>query len=133
MKITLVSPYPDIANYGLRVLSACLREAGHETQMIYMPDFAGDGEFTHVNMSHERYPREVIDQLIELTAESDMLGVTLMTHYYDSAKQITKAVKDAHGIPTIWGGFHPSVRPDESARWADYVAIGDAEDLMLKL
>ena len=133
MKITLMSPYPDIANYGLRVLSAVLREAGHETQMIYMPDFAGDGEFTHVNMSHERYSPEVIDQFIELAKDSDMVGITLMTHYFDSARQVTKAVQDRLKVPVIWGGFHPSVRPDESARFADYVAIGDAEDLILTL
>ena len=36
MKITLISPYPDITNYGLRTLSGVLREAGHETQVIFM-------------------------------------------------------------------------------------------------
>ncbi len=133
MKVTLVSPYPDIANYGLRQLSSCLREAGIETQLIYMPDFAGDGEFTHVTMSEDRYPAEAIDKMCELAADSDLFGVTLMTHYFDSAKQLTKAVNERLGIPTIWGGFHPSVRPDECARWADYVAIGDAEDLMIQL
>ena len=64
MRITLVSPYPDIANYGLRVLSAVLREAGHETRVLCMPDFAGDGESTHIEMSAERYDAKVIDQLI---------------------------------------------------------------------
>lgn len=133
MKIALVSPYPDITNYGLRTLSAVLRKAGHQTQLICMPDFAGDGEVAHVRMSEDRYPAEVIEQYKELTADADLVGITLMTHYFDSAKQLTRAVKEAHGTPVIWGGFHPSVRPDECARWADYVAIGDAEDLMLKL
>ncbi|MCB9759605.1 MAG: B12-binding domain-containing radical SAM protein [Alphaproteobacteria bacterium] len=133
MKVALVSPYPDITNYGLRTLSAVLRQAGHETRFICMPDFAGDGEFTHIRMSEERYPPEVIAQLVALTADADLVGVTLMTHYFDTARQITRAVKDAHGVPVIWGGFHPSVRPDECAKWADYVAIGDAEDLILKL
>jgi radical SAM superfamily enzyme YgiQ (UPF0313 family) len=33
----------------------------------------------------------------------------------------------------IWGGFHPSVRPDECMAHADFVAVGDAEDLVLRL
>ncbi|MCB9746611.1 MAG: B12-binding domain-containing radical SAM protein [Alphaproteobacteria bacterium] len=133
MKVALVSPYPDITNYGLRTLSAVLRAAGHETRFICMPDFAGDGEMVHVEMSEQRYPPAVIEQFKELTADADLVGVTLMTHYFDTARQLTQAVKDAHGTPVIWGGFHPSVRPDECAKWADYVAIGDAEDLVLKL
>ncbi len=133
MKVSLISPYPDITNYGLRSISAHLRANGHRTQVICMPDFAGDGESVHVRMSEDRYAPEVIDQMIALCADSDMVGVTLMTHYFDSSKQITRAVKERLGIPVIWGGFHPSVRPDECAKWADYVAIGDAEDLMLDL
>lgn len=133
MKITLVSPYPDITNYGLRTLSAVLRQHGHDTQVICMPDFAGDGESSHTVMSEERYPPHIIDKMLEIMADSDLVGVTLMTHYFDSAKQITASVKERLGLPVIWGGFHPSVRPDECIHWADYVAIGDSEDLILKL
>ena len=51
MKISLISPYPDITNYGLRTISGVLRDAGHETHMICMPDFAGDGESAHTKIS----------------------------------------------------------------------------------
>ena len=61
-------------------------------------------------MSEERYAPEVIDQLIELMADSDFAGITLMTHYFDSAKQLTHAIQERLNIPVIWGGFHPSVR-----------------------
>lgn len=133
MKVSLISPYPDITNYGLRSISSTLRAAGHQTQMICMPDFAGDGESVHVRMSEERYTPKVIDQMLNLVAKSDMVGITLMTHYFESAKQLTKAIRTQLGKPVIWGGFHPSVRPDECASHADFVAVGDAEDLMLQL
>ena len=134
MKVSLVSPYPDITNYGLRSISAHLRSNGHQTQVICMPDFAGDGESVHVRMSEARYSPEVMDQYLELVSKSDLVGITLMTHYFDSAKQLTTAVKQHFPEkPVVWGGFHPSVRPDECAKWADYVAVGDAEDLMLDL
>ena len=134
MRIVLVSPYPDITNYGLRILSSVLREAGHETRMLFLPDFAGDGESFHTQLGSDRYPPEVIARFVELTADADLVGITLMTHYFDTAKQLTAAVRSAQpGVPVVWGGFHPSVRPDECIHWADYVAIGDSEDLILKL
>ncbi len=134
MKIALISPYPDITNYGLRILSSVLRRAGHETRFLCMPDFAGDGESHHVQMSEDRYPPEVIEQMLDIVGDCDMVGITLMTHYFDTAKQITRAVKARRpDMPVIWGGFHPSVRPDECIHHADYVAVGDAEDLILQL
>ena len=133
MKVSLVSPYPDITNYGLRTLSAVLREADHETTFICMPDFAGDGESAHTKMSEARYSDKAIDQMIETMRGSSLVGITLMTHYFDSAKQITRAVHERLGIPVIWGGFHPSVRPDECIHHCDFVAVGDSEDLILEL
>ncbi|HND33939.1 MAG TPA: hypothetical protein PLA94_28260, partial [Myxococcota bacterium] len=70
MKVSLISPYPDITNYGLRSISSTLRAAGHQTQVISMPDFAGDGESVHVKMSEERYSPQVIDQMLELVSKS---------------------------------------------------------------
>ena len=97
MKVSLISPYPDITNYGLRSISSTLRAAGHQTQMLCMPDFAGDGESVHVRMSEDRYSPQVIDQMLELVSKSDLVGITLMTHYYDSARQITKAIQTKLG------------------------------------
>lgn len=133
MRVALISPYPDITNYGLRTLSAVLREHGHETRVICMPDFAGDGESFHGTMTADRYAPEVVEQLLDLIEDCDLVGITLMTHYFDSARQLTTAIRDRHGTRVIWGGFHPSVRPDECISHTDYVAIGDAEDLIVSL
>lgn len=134
LRVALISPYPDITNYGLRTLSAVLRRGGWDTRVICMPDFAGDGEAFHGTMSPVRYSERVLAQLSALTADCDLVGITLMTHYFDSARQITAALRAANPRQRhIWGGFHPSVRPDECMHHADYVAIGDAEDLIVAL
>jgi len=98
-----------------------------------MPDFAGDGESAHTKMSEQRYSPQIIEEMLEVLKDSDLVGITLMTHYFDSGKQITSAIQENLGIPVIWGGFHPSVRPDECIHHCEYVAVGDAEDLILKL
>ena len=66
MRVSLLSPYPDITNYGLRTLAAVLQRAGHTTQVICMPDFAGDGESTHVVKSEQRYDHHVIDEMLDV-------------------------------------------------------------------
>jgi anaerobic magnesium-protoporphyrin IX monomethyl ester cyclase len=133
MKISLLSPYPDITNFGLRTIASLLLQAGHQVQFICLPDFCGDGESHHVTMSRDRYPREVVEQLLTIVAGSDLVGITLMTHYFDSARQLTEALKRELGVPVVWGGFHPSVRPEECAQHADYVCVGEGEDFMLRL
>lgn len=42
MKITLISPYPDITAFGIRTISAYLKQHGHKTQLIFIPDPYGD-------------------------------------------------------------------------------------------
>ncbi len=132
MKISLISPYPDITNYGLRSISSWLKAHGHRTQVITMPDRSGEGT-SHVEMSSERYPAGVIDELMDVLSESDLVGISLMTHYFDAARQVSEAVRQRLGIPVIWGGFHASVRPEECMRHADYVAVGEGENLLLSL
>ncbi len=133
MKVALVSPYPDITNYGLRSISAWLRAHGHETQVICMPDRIGEGTTEHVTQAEQRYPAQALDDLVEVLRDSDVVGISLMTHYFDSAKQITQLVHERLGIPVVWGGFHASVRPDECMAWADYVVVGEGEHTTLAL
>jgi anaerobic magnesium-protoporphyrin IX monomethyl ester cyclase len=134
VRVALISPYPDITNYGLRTLSAVLRRAGHPTRLLFLPDFAGDGESFHGTMKAERYSPEILEQVLDLVEDCALVGLTLMTHYFDSARQLTAAIRARYPEKkVIWGGFHPSVRPDECIRHADFVAIGDAEDLLLDL
>lgn len=32
--------------------------------------------------------------------------------------------------PIIWGGIHPTIRPDECFEYADMVCVGDGEDAL---
>ncbi len=129
MKITLISPYPDITAFGLRTISAYLRMNGHKTQMIFLPDPYGD------NLIHgvKRYDDPVLHELIPLCEESDLIGITLMTNFFDGAVQITRKLKSNIDAPVIWGGVHPTIGPEESLECADMVCIGDGEEAILEL
>ncbi|MFC1531858.1 B12-binding domain-containing radical SAM protein [Thermodesulfobacteriota bacterium] len=76
------------------------------------------------------YHIEVIDENIEpfQSREADIVGITAYTSSVYRAYQIAKIYRDK-GIPTIMGGIHVSMMPEEASRFCDTVVIGEAEDI----
>ena len=65
---------------------------------------------------------------IDLEAEADLVAVTATTVQAPRAYQIIEAF-EARGIPSIMGGIHASVLPEEASRYARSVVIGEADDI----
>jgi anaerobic magnesium-protoporphyrin IX monomethyl ester cyclase len=132
MKITLFEiTCPDIRSFGARCVSSYLRKHGFESNIVFMPPIleklrARSGDFY-------LYEPKIIDQLVELCSDSQLIGISFLTYYFDRGLQLTKAFKDKLGIPVIWGGIHPSVRPDEAVEIADFVCVGEGEEATLEL
>ena len=122
MKITLISVYPDLRSYGIRSISACLKQEGHDVDLIFLLR-----EFT------EKYAEKTMNDLVKLTKESDLVGITLMSNFWDLAVQITQKLKDNYDFPILWGGTHPTIRPEECLDYADMVAIGESEETLIEL
>jgi len=129
MNVTLISPYPDITAFGLRTLSSYLRANGHRTRLIFLPDPFGDDLLHGV----KRYEDSVLDQVVSLCEGSDLIGMTLMTNFFDGAVQVTERIKRDLATPVVWGGVHPTIRPEESLEHADLACVGDGEEALLEL
>ncbi len=56
----------------------------------------------------------------------DLVGVTCMTEFSYRAYEIAKLAKK-FGILTVIGGKHPTIFPEEAAKYFDYVIAGDGE------
>ena len=122
MKITLISPYKIIRAIGIRSLSACLKKEGHDVKVIFLRrDFK------------DRYKERTLDEVVEISRGSDLIGVSLMTNYFDNAIQITQKLKKSLNIPVLWGGIHPTIRPEECLNHADIVCLGEGEEAFLEL
>lgn len=122
MEVILISPYEDLACLGVRSLSACLKRAGHRSRLVFL--------------SHDRtapYPDEALDDLVRLCRGSDLIGVTLTTNYFHNVAQITRKLKEALDTPVLWGGVHPTLRPEECIRHADMLCLGEGEETLLEL
>ncbi len=129
MLITLISPYPDITAFGVRTLSAHLKKNGISTRLIFLPDPFGD----NIQDGVARYKNSIIDKAVEICKDSDLIGISLMTNFFDGAVQITEKLKTSLDTPVIWGGVHPTIRPEECLEYADMICIGEGEDAFLEL
>jgi radical SAM superfamily enzyme YgiQ (UPF0313 family) len=132
MKITLLTPTPpDISAFGVRSISAYLRARGHETRVVFLPGSIGllkeGGEFVY------SYGEKILQRINELSSGSDLIGVSFFSSYLDRAVQLTRSVREALGVPVIWGGIHASCKPAECLEHADMVSIGEGEEAVAEV
>ena len=62
----------------------------------------------------------------------DLVGLTCMSHQATRAYQIADEFR-RRGVPTVIGGFHATLAPDEALEHADAVVIGEAEGVWSKV
>ena len=122
MKITLLSIYPDIASFGVRTICAVLKKEGHSVDLIFLTK-----EFW------ERFEEKTLNDIVNLTKKSDLIGISLMSNFWDNAVQLTQKLKQHYDTPIMWGGTHPTVRPNECLEYADMVCISESEQPLVEL
>ena len=129
MKIVLFSPYPCLSNIGTRLLSSALKREGHIVRLIFAPfDFE-----QRTRPDQRLYPESMRRDLTALCSHANLVGVTLMTDFYHCAIQVTSWIKDDLHVPVVWGGVHPTLAPEECARHADFVVLGEGEEVIVEL
>jgi len=85
-------------------------------------------------LTPDHYQIEVIDENIEpfKFQKADIVGITAysssVSRGYDIAQMYRK-----QGIPTVMGGIHVSMMPEEALNYCDAVVIGEAEDVWPKV
>jgi anaerobic magnesium-protoporphyrin IX monomethyl ester cyclase len=129
-KVVLLSLDREIMCVGVRLLSACLRQAGHETRMIFLP--LGDSR-RRASVSRPNYSQAVLDDVAELCQDACLVGLSLMTNQFLQAVAVTEHLKRELTVPVIWGGVHPTVSPEECLAYTDMVCIGEGEGTLIEL
>jgi radical SAM superfamily enzyme YgiQ (UPF0313 family) len=73
----------------------------------------------------------IFDENVEegpLSFDADLVAVTATTGQAPRAYELMAEFRK-RGIPSVMGGIHASVLPDEAARHADAVVVGEAEEV----
>lgn len=123
--ITFIIPCSDVACYGVRIISSYLKVNNYNTQIVFLP--------VKRNRFDTIYSNRVLNQLAEVTRDSELIGLSVMTNYLLYAQQITKALKEKTKTHIIWGGIHPTIAPQDCIQYADIVCIGEGEEPMIEL
>lgn len=130
MNIVLIDIQGVIAN-GIRSLSTKLRENNHSVKLI----FENGNTYRMIwNRNYiYRYKQSILNGVVDLCKDADLVGFTIMTNFFDRAKQLTIEIKKRLSIPVIWGGIHPTICFEECLEYADIVCIGEAEESFVEL
>ncbi len=73
---------------------------------------------------------EIKDDLLEeitFREKCDLVGLSFMSHQAPRAYQLAAGFRNRN-IPVVMGGFHATLAPDECARHADALVLGEAEE-----
>lgn len=65
-------------------------------------------------------------------APADLVAMSVETYTARRAYQIASRFRE-RGVPVVMGGFHPTLVPEEAARHAEAVVVGEAEGLWPRL
>jgi radical SAM superfamily enzyme YgiQ (UPF0313 family) len=63
---------------------------------------------------------------------TDLVALSVETYTARRAYQIASEYR-RRGVPVVMGGFHATLKPEEVARWAEAVVVGEAEELWPRL
>lgn len=71
-------------------------------------------------------------EVIPFDRPTDLVAISIETYTAKRCYQIASEYR-ARGVPVVMGGFHATLCPDEVARYADSVVIGEAESVFPEL
>jgi anaerobic magnesium-protoporphyrin IX monomethyl ester cyclase len=129
MKIVLIDVSNSRLGVGIRYLSSYVREKGHETKLVFLPDKTS----SHRTGNYEKIDEKTIRQLAAVCQDADFVGLSVFSNFYLHAVDITNELRKLLDIPIIWGGIHPTADPESSIKYADAICIGEGEETLLEL
>ncbi|UCF77995.1 MAG: B12-binding domain-containing radical SAM protein [Candidatus Eiseniibacteriota bacterium] len=117
MKLTLISPSFN-RDYGLTKQRIFAFPPLNLPIVASLTPSEVDVEIVDENVEHWDYDEKM----------GDIVGITAMTAQAPRAYEIATEMRK-RGAKVVLGGIHPTALPDEAARFADAVVVGEAESL----
>jgi radical SAM superfamily enzyme YgiQ (UPF0313 family) len=111
--------YPKNISLGISMLSAVLKRAGHEVDLI---DTTFDMKDSEIASRVKRF-------------NPDLVALSANSVNFPYATHVATLIKERHAVPTILGGVHPTIAPDESIAQDcfDTICVGEGDEALLEL
>jgi anaerobic magnesium-protoporphyrin IX monomethyl ester cyclase len=105
--------------------------------ILYLADSLEKAGFS-VRLMHEEGSKTNIRKLLALVSEEKPLLVGFSTFTAPSiipTIQASMEIKKRHDIPIVWGGYHPTIAPEQTLMndFIDLVTIGEGERTIVEL
>lgn len=121
MNSLLISLQKDLDIIGLKILHQYLLDHGHESHLLYLPEFGAGGDEAMAAL-----------RAFITSVNPGFCGISLMAGESHDAEGLTALLKEWFpGMPVLWGGIHPTTAPELCAPHADYLCIGEGEQTLL--
>lgn len=122
MRNLLISLQDNVDVIGLKSLHYTLLEKGHDSTLLFIPGFNLD----------DGAALSCFDDFVE-DIDPDLIGFSLMSGEYNRSRDLTAHLKAKTGKPVVWGGIHPTIAPEASLEFADYVCLGEGERTIMEI
>jgi len=121
MKILFVHLVSDYSSLGIEYISASLKRAGHETDLI-------------LNYSEEKYFANRLYERVN-AFKPDFICFSVVTFDYLWASGVAKFLREITSAKIVFGGIHPTSCPEEVIRhpFIDYIVIGEGDEAIIDL
>lgn len=115
--VTLITNSSPLAEIGIKTLSAYLTEKKIDCKVIYLN-----------NIVSGKLSNNTKAAILNIAKDSRLIGMSLMTKDFFLFKDLTAFLKENTNSKIIWGGIHPTVKPDEAINYCDFVCVGEGEE-----
>ena len=120
---------------GVQLLSACLKEAGHETELVFEPNLFATGAIKDPQLIQLLSNDELVIEDV-IAEEPDLVGFPIDINGYQWSLKIAHGIKARRpDIPIIFGGIHVTMCPEVVIKRpeVDYIAVNEAEHSLVEL
>lgn len=132
MKIAFVNDYAQ--QLGMQYITSLLETEGHQIKLFMDPQLFDDDIISVKKLNRIfDYKKKLITDLKSF--QPDLVGISVVTDFYQWACSIARMVKQEMDVPIIFGGIHPTSVPERVIKndFVDMVCVGEGEYPMLEL
>lgn len=155
IKVLLIYPNPMMDNLipiGVSLLSACLKQAGHQTK-LFDTTFYDSGEevgehfrektlqviktdLSELGIKREKGQQEMFEDFRKIVEDyqPQLIALSVIEIAYPQGISLLRSIEDLE-IPTVVGGVHATFSPEEviEESCVDMVCVGEGEDALVEL
>lgn len=117
---------------GLKIslVNIALNEDAPPINLAYLSAALKIKGFMKVRIIDYTFRRSNLRQEVE---DSDLIGISAMTKYYDQARAWARRIKKIRNVPVVIGGSHITTLPDSLSPDFDLGVIGEGEAAIVEL